>query len=110
MNKITPDPPVSSDSSPNIPLNTAAQRAMRYYHLREANGLPDRLFTVPASIGAEDALNHACEILECASVTAYEAADGLLGQQRKLALAVVHLLEMAHTLVDAALSRQSAQS
>lgn len=50
-----------------------------------------------------DALNHASELLRCAAATAYESADALKGPQRDLGLSVVHMINMARSMVDRSL-------
>lgn len=50
----------------------------------------------------EQLLDHAAELLRCASATAYESADSLKGPQRDHAFSVVHLVKMAEQVVKAA--------
>jgi hypothetical protein len=50
----------------------------------------------------ETLLNETCEILRCASATAYEAADALHGSQRDHAMSVVHLINLAQSRLDTA--------
>ena len=102
MVKITPDPPPTSKS----PLSKAAQQALDKHCLDPSSSLAHALFEVRHSITTEEALITASEVLDCANATAYEAADGLCGAQRKHALAVVHLVSMAQALVDCALARR----
>jgi len=61
----------------------------------------------PPHTNDEEALTAACEILQSAIATAYESADNLDGSRRKLALAVMHLIDMAHTLVESVLEKKS---
>lgn len=56
-------------------------------------------FKANDQISLEDALNHVSELLGCASATAYECGDSLKGAQRELAFSVLHLVQMARTLV-----------
>ncbi|MCU1737341.1 MULTISPECIES: DUF6124 family protein [unclassified Pseudomonas] len=48
----------------------------------------------------EETLITASSILESAAATAYENADNLTGPNRKVAMGVVHLIELAQRLVD----------
>lgn len=57
----------------------------------------------------EDALLHASALLDCAAATAYENADNLTGSNRKVAMGVVHLIEMAQRLVDSLIDEQAAK-
>lgn len=50
----------------------------------------------------EHLLNETCEILRCASATAYEAADALQGFQRDHAMSVVHLINLAQSRLETA--------
>ncbi|GFM65692.1 DUF3077 domain-containing protein [Pseudomonas lijiangensis] len=52
----------------------------------------------------EQSLCYASELLSCAAATAYESSDHLSGTQRHLALSVVHLVELAKTVVDRSLN------
>ncbi|WP_424506378.1 DUF6124 family protein [Pseudomonas viridiflava] len=49
-------------------------------------------------------MNYAAELLCCATATAYEGGDRLSGTDRQLAFAVVHLVELAKTVIDRSLS------
>lgn len=51
----------------------------------------------------EDTLLRVDQILRCAVATAYEAGEQLSGQQRDLAFSVMHLAEMAQSLVNQSL-------
>lgn len=53
-----------------------------------------------------EALGHASDLLKCASATAYESADPLRGAPRDMAMAVVHMLEMARTLLSSAMATE----
>lgn len=50
----------------------------------------------------EQLLDHASELLRCASATAYESADSLKGSERDHAFSVVHLVDLAAQAVKAA--------
>ncbi|OPA85754.1 DUF3077 domain-containing protein [Pseudomonas fluorescens] len=51
----------------------------------------------------EDALAQICDLLRCAAATATETLPGLTGDQRQMAGATAHLIDMARTLADRAL-------
>ncbi|MGY2226020.1 DUF6124 family protein [Pseudomonas gingeri] len=56
----------------------------------------------------EDALVNAYSLLQSAAATAYENADNQTGANRKVAMGVVHLIEMAQLWIDAVLDKQPA--
>ncbi|NWE47545.1 DUF6124 family protein [Pseudomonas gingeri] len=56
----------------------------------------------------EDALVNAYSLLQSAAATAYENADNQTGANRKVAMGVVHLIEMAQVWIDAVLDKQPA--
>lgn len=66
----------------------------------------NRFFTIHPDISAEDVLSRTADLLRCATSTAYEAADNLRGAQRDHAMSVMHLVEMAQTMVDGLLDRK----
>ncbi|MBC3303906.1 DUF3077 domain-containing protein [Pseudomonas sp. SWRI18] len=87
MKKVTPNPPTStSDDNPQTP--------------------PDVIFTVRPGLSTEAALSNASEMLESATVCAYDCAERLDRQSRKQVLAVVQMIEIAQLLVDEALNRE----
>nr|WP_243244782.1 DUF3077 domain-containing protein [Pseudomonas sp. S25] len=53
----------------------------------------------------EESLNHASHLLQCAAVTAYESGDRLSGADRLLAMSVLHLVDMARSVIDHSLAR-----
>jgi len=61
------------------------------------------LFTVRPGLPAEEALMHASHLLDCLASSTYEHADGLQGHERKQAMSLFHLVELAKPLVDAAI-------
>ncbi len=84
MKKVTPNPPPSlSDDTP-----------------------PNFIFTVRPGLSTEVALSNASEMLESATVCAYDCAEHLEGTGRKQVLAVVQMIEIARLLVDQALNRE----
>ena len=56
----------------------------------------------------EETLITASSILESAAATAYENADNLTGANRKVAMGVVHLIELAQRQVDSVIEDQPA--
>ncbi|WP_273824119.1 DUF6124 family protein [Pseudomonas asplenii] len=94
MFKITPNPPAEDLSSPAG--QRAVDRAFAYYELSSLTRRRSRR----EPLAAEDTLAQIHEILQSASATAYECADHLQGTTRKLALAVVHLVDLAQVRVD----------
>lgn len=62
-------------------------------------------FQASEHLNLEDTLVHAAELLRCASATAYECGDSLKGGQRDLAFSVLHLVQMAQTMIDRSLDR-----
>jgi hypothetical protein len=60
---------------------------------------PAHPFKPTEALGPHQALAHADALLRCAAAVAYESADQHKGQARHLALTVVHLVDMARTLV-----------
>lgn len=110
MVKITPDPPPPHALHPErISDEAAAQLALDHLGANVPDGqkpilnLPLSLFRASPDLSAEEALTTACELLQSVIATSYETAENLNGSRRKLALAAVHLAEMAHTLVDSVL-------
>lgn len=79
-------PPSSSDDTPQTP--------------------PNLIFTVRPGLSTEAALSNASEMLESATVCAYDCAEHLDGSGRKQVLAVVQMIEIAQLLVDQALNRE----
>ncbi|UII69579.1 DUF6124 family protein [Pseudomonas sp. HN11] len=87
MKKVTPNPPPSTtDDQPQLP--------------------PDVIFTVRPGLSTEAALSNASEMLDSASVCAYDCAEHLDGSSRKKVLAMVQMVEIAQLLVDEALNRE----
>lgn len=83
MKKVTPNPPSSLlEDTPQIP------------------------FIVRPGLSTEAALSNASEMLESATVCAYDCAEHLEGQSRKQVLAVVQMIEIAKLLVDEALNQE----
>jgi hypothetical protein len=112
MLKITPDPPPHHLHPDRLSDEEASELILNHWRANAPDeelpvkDLPQPLFTVRPDLCAEEALTTACEILQSIIATSYETADNLNGSRRKLALAAVHLAEMAHTLVDSVLERK----
>ncbi|KMT57173.1 DUF6124 family protein [Pseudomonas fildesensis] len=87
MKKITPNPPPSAPDDNLQPPPTV-------------------IFTVRPGLSTETALSNASEMLESATVCAYDCSEHLDGQNRKHVLAVVQMIEIAQLLVDEALNRE----
>ena len=87
---------------------SATQRALDY-HLKPEPAAPrhppatERIFQVSHGISGAEALNHAASVLRCAAAAAYESADNLRGNERDMAFSVVHMLDIARTLLDRSL-------
>ncbi|CAD5202473.1 DUF6124 family protein [Pseudomonas sp. FEN] len=94
MFKITPNPPTEDLSS--LASQIAIERAFAHYELPQDNVSRRRR----EQLTTEDVLTQIDEILQSASATAYECADNLLGSNRKLALGVVHLVDLALSRMD----------
>lgn len=94
MNKIVPDPPrLPSDSE-------CFDRALSHY-LQPAS---PPSFTAYQDLSFEDAMVQICDLLRCAAATAVGTTQGLIGDQRHIAGATEHLIDMAKTLADRALA------
>ena len=106
MFKITPNPPVSlrvESIDPQI-----VDRALAYYNL--PSGTSSKRCSAHSTLknnaepqSREDILVDASSILESAAATAYEHADNLTGPDRKVAMGVVRLIELAQGRVDSVL-------
>ncbi|RBH59727.1 MULTISPECIES: hypothetical protein [Pseudomonas] len=101
MFKITPNPP--SEDLSSLASQLAIERAFAHYELPPDNVSRRRR----EQLTTEDALAQIDEILQSASATAYECADNLQGSNRKLALGVVHLVDLALSRVDKLLDKQA---
>ncbi|MBV6754255.1 MULTISPECIES: hypothetical protein [Pseudomonas] len=111
MYKVTPNPPGTSGIESIDPQ--AADRALAYYILPQGGGpkRPDIAGTPGEPTGPqsrEEALVSASSILDSAAATAYENADNLTGANRKVAMGVVHLIELAQRQVNSVIEEQPA--
>ncbi|WP_054058122.1 MULTISPECIES: DUF6124 family protein [Pseudomonas] len=113
MFKVTPNPPPSSHAGGINPR--VADRALSHYNLRPdaasksspVDGAGRRL---PEPENQEEALIDVYSILQSAAATAYEHADNQTGSNRKLAMGVVHLIELAQLRMDSMLETQTVGS
>ncbi len=106
MFKVTPNPPVSSHVETIDPR--IVDRALAYYNLPQDTsskrcGAHSTRKNTTEPQGHEDILVDASSILESAAATAYEHADNLTGPDRKVAMGVVRLIELAQGRVDSVL-------
>jgi len=110
MYKVTPNPPGTSGIESIDPQ--AADRALAYYILPQGGGPKRPGITTQNNASApqsrEEALVSASSILDSAAATAYENADNLTGANRKVAMGVVHLIELAQRQVDSVIEEQPA--
>ncbi|NWB32073.1 DUF6124 family protein [Pseudomonas gingeri] len=109
MFKVTPNPPATPNAV-NID-SLIADRALSHYDLGPKVGSKP----VPVSVLLEDlplpkdretTLLDVYSILQSAAATAYENADNQTGPNRKVAMGVVHLIELAQLRMDAVLNEQ----
>ncbi|NWD09083.1 DUF6124 family protein [Pseudomonas gingeri] len=112
MFKVTPNPPASIDAAIIDPQ--AIERALAHYDLPEGgtskrSSSTTKRRSAPDAQHREEALVNASSILESAAATAYEHADNLTGVNRKLAMGVVHLIELALGLVDSVIEDEPAR-
>jgi hypothetical protein len=75
-------------------------------HSQPASPLPDKILIMRPGLSIEEALSNDSEILESATVCAYDYAEHLDGSSRKQVLAVVQMVEIAQLLVNAALDQE----
>jgi hypothetical protein len=95
MMKIVPDPPVSSPS-----LTTTEKP----FGSVDSNGLP--MFTVRGGIPAQDALDHASTLIECAEATAWDVVDHLHLNDKALVLGLIQQLDAAQALLAALMDQR----
>ncbi|QXI26138.1 DUF6124 family protein [Pseudomonas vanderleydeniana] len=105
MFKATPNPPTTSRVGIIDPR--VADQALAYYDLgpnavpkpAPASAAPIAAAAPPSqppsSLAHEDTLLDLHSILQSAAATAYENADNQTGSNRKVAMGVVHLIELA---------------
>ncbi|QXI26265.1 DUF6124 family protein [Pseudomonas vanderleydeniana] len=116
MFKPTPNPPASRHAGTIDPR--IADRALSHYDLgpdAQPNPLPAFAVSTaaappgqpPVSLSHEDALLDLHSILQSAAATAYEHADNQTGSNRRVAMGVVHLIELAQLRMDLLLEKQT---
>ncbi|KIH81659.1 DUF6124 family protein [Pseudomonas batumici] len=110
MFKVTPNPPISSTVESIDPQ--AVDRALSHYLQPEGQAPKPPSSTTPhkhppTSQNREDALVNASSILDSAAATAYENADNLTGANRKVAMGIVHLIELAQRQVDSVIEEMA---
>jgi len=103
MFKVTPNPPASSGMETIDPQ--AVDRALAHYIQPEghASKPPSSIAPhkhQPTSQSREDALVNASSILD-------SAADNLTGANRKVAMGIVHLIELAQRQVDSVIEEMA---
>jgi len=106
MYKVTPNPPLSPSIETIDPK--AADRALSHY-LPQDNPVQRPSLNAKRDIpqSREEALVNASSILDSAAATAYENADNLTDPHRKVAMGVVHLIELAQRQVDSVLEEEA---
>jgi len=110
MFKPTPNPPVK----PSIEIidPRIADRVLSHYNLGPDAGskpAPSNLLHGHLADPSlqEDVLVNVYSILQSAAATAYEHADNQTGSNRKVAMGVVHLIELAQLRMDSVLDGQT---
>ena len=102
MFKATPNPPAVPNQIDLTP--DAIDRALAHYIFAQpSTSNPSRLDKLASPNRREQALVDACSILESAAAMAYDHADNLTGSNRKVAMGMVHLIELAQHRVDSVL-------
>lgn len=101
MKQTYPEKDLALDNE-SLSNSDAARRALDFYlNPTPASDPVNACWLVPRDdISELQATEHAAQLLRCASATAYESANGLQGMQRDLALTVVHMINMAKTVLD----------
>jgi len=110
MFKVTPNPP----AIPNVETidPRIADRALSHYNLGPSAGSkPAPVTTLHDHLHEprhqEDALANVYSIMQSAAATAYEHADNQTGSNRKVAMGVVHLIELAQLRMDSVLNEHA---
>ncbi|QXI31141.1 hypothetical protein HU752_014895 [Pseudomonas vanderleydeniana] len=112
MFKPTPNPP----AKPKLTSidSRIADRALAHHNLGpDASAEPTPPPTVsppchaPVMLAQEETLVDIHSILQSAAATAYENADNQTGPNRKVAMGVVHLIELAQLRMDQVLGGQA---
>jgi len=107
MFKVTPNPPVSSGIESIDPQ--AADRALAHYIPTEGKASKPAVSSHLSTFqNQEEVLVDVSSILGSAAATAYENADNLTGPHRKVAMGVVHLIELAQGRLDSMIDERLA--
>lgn len=103
MKPISPETDLSLDSEA-LSNSDAARRALDYY----LNPAPVTFGPDEPLLVAREGLSsaQASNILRCAAATAYESADGMQGVPRDLALASMHMINMARAMLERTAANQ----
>ncbi|PSS47037.1 DUF6124 family protein [Pseudomonas sp. BBP2017] len=93
------DIPLDNESLSN---SDAARRALDFYLNPSPPAEPAQTSWLVPREGLNEAqtTEHATQLLRWAAATAHESANGLQGTQRDLALAVVHMINTARTVLE----------
>ena len=111
MFKVTPNPPDTDLASPydsldSSKLHEAAERALDHHFPPVQKKPPKRagqLFSVCPDVNTESLLANASEDLLSISAIAADLAEHVQGSSRSVALALSHMADSVHLLVDKAL-------
>ncbi|CAM3775551.1 DUF3077 domain-containing protein [Pseudomonas] len=107
MKPTFPETDLSLDSEA-LSNSDAARRALDYY-LNPAPvtfGPDEPLLVARQGLSDAQATAHATNLLRCAAATACESADGLQGVPRDLALASMHMINMARAMLERTAANQ----
>lgn len=101
MKETHPDKDFELDNEA-LSNSDAARRALDFYlNPTPAADLVHDSWLVPRDgLNETQATDHAIELLRCAAATANESANGLQGIPRDLALTVLHMINMARTVLE----------
>ncbi|WP_416769621.1 DUF6124 family protein [Pseudomonas sp. RHF3.3-3] len=101
MFKVTPNPPNKIDPE-------AADRALTHYLSPKHNHVerPGSDTSEAVNQNREDLLVTIHSIMDSAAATAYENADNLTGPHRKVAMGVVHLIELAQRMLNVLIEKE----
>ncbi|MEE5115714.1 hypothetical protein V2J95_13050 [Pseudomonas alliivorans] len=102
MVKVTPDPPSKASTGAPVFDQAVVKRAMACY-LPIGRTHTESQDNSTGYMNLEATLLHALDFLRCASATAYELGDELVGSKRDLAFAAMHMAEMAKVMVERSL-------
>jgi len=93
------DLPLDNESLSN---SDAARRALDFYlnPSRPAESAHTSWLVPREGLNEDQATEHAAQLLRWAAATATESANGLQGTQRDLALAAVHMINTARTVLE----------